>query len=175
MNMNLLQQLSQISCFVFDMDGVLTDGTLLVLPGGVMARKMNIKDGFALQLAVKKGYTVMVISGGDSPEAKERLLKLGVDQVWMGIKDKLTLLKSELEQKQILLSQVLYMGDDIPDLAVMQAVGFACCPADAAIDIRLASKYTSPFKGGEGCVRDVMEQVLKLRGDWDLGTGIAAK
>lgn len=175
MNMNLLQQLSQISCFVFDMDGVLTDGTLLVLPDGVMARKMNIKDGYALQLAVKKGYPVIIISGGNSPEAKDRLLKLGVDQVWMGVKDKLSLLKTQLEQKQIPMSQVLYMGDDIPDLAVMQAVGFPCCPADAATDIRLTSKYISSFKGGEGCVRDVMEQVLKLRGDWDLGTEIAAK
>ena len=175
MNMNLLQQLSQISCFVFDMDGVLTDGTLLVLPDGLMARKMNIKDGYALQLAVKKGYSVIIISGGNSPEAKERLFKLGVDQVWMGVKDKLTLLKTELDKKQIPMSQVLYMGDDIPDLAVMQAVGFPCCPADAATDIRLASKYISPFKGGEACVRDVMEQVLKLRGDWDLGTDIAAK
>jgi len=175
MNMNLLQQLSQISCFVFDMDGVLTDGTLMILPDGVMARKMNIKDGYALQLAVKKGYTVIVISGGNSPEAKERLIKLGVDQVWMGVKDKLTLLTTQLNQKQIPMSQVLYMGDDIPDLAVMQAVGFACCPADAATDIRLASNYISPFKGGDACVRDVMEQVLKLRGDWDLGTGIAAK
>lgn len=173
--MNLLQQLSQISCFVFDMDGVLTDGTLLVLPDGIMARKMNIKDGYALQLAVKKGYSVIIISGGNSPEAKERLLKLGVDQVWMGVKDKLSLLKTQLDQKQIPMSQVLYMGDDIPDLAVMQAVGFPCCPADAATDIRLASKYISPFKGGEACVRDVMEQVLKLRGDWDLGTDIAAK
>jgi len=173
--MNLLQQLSQISCFVFDMDGVLTDGTLMILPDGVMARKMNIKDGYALQLAVKKGYTVIVISGGNSPEAKERLIKLGVDQVWMGVKDKLTLLTTQLNQKQIPMSQVLYMGDDIPDLAVMQAVGFACCPADAATDIRLASNYISPFKGGDACVRDVMEQVLKLRGDWDLGTGIAAK
>jgi 3-deoxy-D-manno-octulosonate 8-phosphate phosphatase (KDO 8-P phosphatase) len=175
MNMNLLQQLSQISCFVFDMDGVLTDGTLMILPDGVMARKMNIKDGYALQLAVKKGYTVIVISGGNSPEAKERLIKLGVDQVWMGVKDKLTLLTTQLNQKQIPMSQVLYMGDDIPDLAVMKAVGFACCPADAATDIRLASNYISPFKGGDACVRDVMEQVLKLRGDWDLGTGIAAK
>lgn len=173
--MNLLQQLSQISCFVFDMDGVLTDGTLLVLPDGIMARKMNIKDGYALQLAVKKGYTVIIISGGNSPEAKERLLKLGVDQVWMGVKDKLSLLKNQLDQKQIPMSQVLYMGDDVPDLAVMQAVGFPCCPADAATDIRLASKYISPFKGGEACVRDVMEQVLKLRGDWDLGNEIAAK
>jgi len=173
--MNLLQQLSRTSCFVFDMDGVLTDGTLLVLPEGVMARKMNIKDGYALQLAVKKGYSVMVISGGDSPEAKERLLKLGVDQVWMGVKDKLSLLKTLLDQQQIPLSAVLYMGDDIPDLSVMQAVGFACCPADAANDIRLISNYISPFKGGEGCVRDVLEQVLKLRGDWDTGTSIAAK
>lgn len=175
MNMNLLQQLSRTSCFIFDMDGVLTDGTLLVLPEGVMARKMNIKDGYALQLAAKKGYSVMVISGGDSPEAKERLLKLGVDQVWMGVKDKLTLLKTLLDQQQIPLSTVLYMGDDIPDLSVMQAVGFACCPADAANDIRLISNYISPFKGGEGCVRDVLEQVLKLRGDWDTGTRIAAK
>lgn len=175
MKMNLLQQLSQISCFVFDMDGVLTDGTLLVLPDGVMARKMNIKDGYALQLAIKKGYTVIIISGGNSPEAKERLLKLGVDQVWMGVKDKLSLLKTQLEQKQIPMSQVLYMGDDIPDLEVMKAVGYACCPADAAADIRLASNYISPYKGGEACVRDVMEQVLKLRGDWDLGNEIASK
>jgi 3-deoxy-D-manno-octulosonate 8-phosphate phosphatase (KDO 8-P phosphatase) len=175
MYMNLLQQLSRTSCYVFDMDGVLTDGTLLVLPEGVMARKMNIKDGFALQLAVKKGYLVMVISGGDSPEAKERLLKLGVEQVWMGVKDKLSLLKTLLDQQQIPLREVLYMGDDIPDLSVMQAVGFACCPADAANDIRQISNYISPFKGGEGCVRDVLEQVLKLRGDWDTGTSIAAK
>lgn len=173
--MNQLQQLSQISCFVFDMDGVLTDGTLLVLPNGVMARKMNIKDGYALQLAVKKGYTVMVISGGNSPEAQDRLLKLGVDQVWMGVKDKLSLLKTQLEQKQIPIHQVLYMGDDIPDLEVMQTVGFACCPADAAKDIKLASKYISPYPGGEACVRDVIEQVLKLRGDWDLGSGLSAK
>jgi 3-deoxy-D-manno-octulosonate 8-phosphate phosphatase (KDO 8-P phosphatase) len=173
--MNLLQQLSQISCFVFDMDGVLTDGTLLVLPDGVMARKMNIKDGYALQLAVKKGYTVMVISGGNSPEAKERLLKLGVDQVWMSVKDKLTLLKTLLDEKNIPMSEVLYMGDDIPDLEVMQTVGFACCPADAAKDIRLASKYISPYSGGQACVRDVVEQVLKLRGDWDLSTGLSAK
>jgi len=175
MNMNLLQQLSKISCFVFDMDGVLTDGTLLVLPGGVMARKMNIKDGYALQLAIKKGYTVIVISGGDSPEAKERLLKLGVNTVWMGVKDKLSLLKSLLTEKQIPVEEVLYMGDDIPDLEVMQMVGFSCCPADAAIDIKQASRYVSPYKGGEGCVRDVMEQVLKLRGHWDLGTGIPAQ
>lgn len=175
MNMNLLQQLSQISCFVFDMDGVLTDGTLLVLPDGLMARKMNIKDGYALQLAVKKGYTVMVISGGDSPEAKERLMKLGVEQVYMGVKDKLTLLKTQLEQKKIPIAEVLYMGDDIPDLEVMNAVGFACCPADAAKDIQLASHYISPNRGGEACVRDVIEQVLKLRGDWDLGAGLVAK
>jgi 3-deoxy-D-manno-octulosonate 8-phosphate phosphatase (KDO 8-P phosphatase) len=173
--MNLLQELSQISCFVFDMDGVLTDGTLQLLPGGIMARRMNIKDGYALQLAIKKGYTVIVISGGDSPEAKERLLKLGVSAVWMGVKDKLSLLETFILEKQIPIAEVLYMGDDIPDLEVMLTVGFACCPADAAVDIRQASKYVSPFKGGEGCVRDVMEQVLKLRGHWDLGSGISAQ
>jgi 3-deoxy-D-manno-octulosonate 8-phosphate phosphatase (KDO 8-P phosphatase) len=87
----------------------------------------------------------------------------------------LTLLKTLLDEKNIPMSEVLYMGDDIPDLEVMQTVGFACCPADAAKDIRLASKYVSPYSGGQACVRDVVEQVLKLRGDWDLSTGLSAK
>lgn len=171
----MLKRFSNISCFVFDMDGVLTDGSLLVLPHGIMARKMNIKDGFALQLAVKKGYQVMVISGGNSPEAKERLIKLGVSDVWMEVKDKLSLLKSVLEEKQIATEQVLYMGDDIPDILVMQLVGLAVCPADAAQDVKTIAHYISHLKGGEGCVRDVIERVMKLREDWDMNTDISSR
>ncbi len=173
--MNILKQFNAISCLVFDMDGVLTDGTLLVLPDGVMARKMNIKDGYALQLAVKKGYRVLVISGGNSPEVKDRLLKLGISEVWMQVSDKASVLKEWLSINQIPTSEVLFMGDDIPDLPVMRMVGLKACPADAAIDIKNSVDYISIYKGGEGCVREVIEKVMKLRGDWDTDTGIMAQ
>jgi len=173
--MNILKGFKSISCFVFDMDGVLTDGTLLVLPDGVMARKMNIKDGFALQLAVKKGYHVLVISGGNSPEVKERLIKLGVSQVWMQVSDKVAVLKEWLTENQVSKSEVLYMGDDVPDLNVMRLAGIQACPSDAAIDIKNSVDYISAFKGGEGCARDVIEKVMKLRGDWETDTGIRAQ
>jgi 3-deoxy-D-manno-octulosonate 8-phosphate phosphatase (KDO 8-P phosphatase) len=173
--MNILQQFHSISCFVFDMDGVLTDGSLLVLPDGVMARKMNIKDGFALQLAVKKGYHVLVISGGNSPEVKERLQKLGVTEVWMQVSDKAAVLQDWLLVHQISQSEVLFMGDDVPDLQVMQLAGLQACPSDAAIDVKNSVDYISSFKGGEGCVREVIEKVMKLRGHWDTGTGIRAQ
>jgi 3-deoxy-D-manno-octulosonate 8-phosphate phosphatase (KDO 8-P phosphatase) len=173
--MNILQQFHSISCFVFDMDGVLTDGSLLVSPDGVMARKMNIKDGFALQLAVKKGYHVLVISGGNSPEVKERLQKLGVTEVWMQVSDKAAVLQDWLLVHQISQSEVLFMGDDVPDLQVMQLAGLQACPSDAAIDVKNSVDYISSFKGGEGCVREVIEKVMKLRGHWDTGTGIRAQ
>ena len=173
--MNILKQFNAISCLVFDMDGVLTDGTLLVLPDGVMARKMDIKDGYALQLAVKKGYRVLVISGGNSPEVKDRLSKLGISEVWMQVSDKASILKEWLSINQIPSSEVLYMGDDIPDLPVMRMVGLKACPADAAIDIKNSVDYISIYKGGEGCVREVIEKVMKLRGDWDSDTGIRAQ
>ncbi len=173
--MNILKQFNSISCFVFDIDGVLTDGSLLVLPDGVMARKMNIKDGYALQLAVKKRYHVLVISGGNSPEVKERLQKLGVTEVWMQVSDKAAVLQDWLLVHQISQSEVLFMGDDVPDLEVMQLAGLQACPSDAAIDVKNSVDYISSFKGGEGCVREVIEKVMKLRGHWDTGTGIKAQ
>jgi 3-deoxy-D-manno-octulosonate 8-phosphate phosphatase (KDO 8-P phosphatase) len=162
----LLDKFKHITAFVFDVDGVLTDGTLLVLPAGVMARRMNIKDGYALQLAVKRGYAVMVISGGNSPEVKERLEKLGITQVWMQVTDKTSLLQQVMKKQGLDKDAVLYMGDDLPDLSVMQTAGLACCPADAARDIKEIAHYISPLKGGEGCVRDVIEKVMRLRGNW---------
>ncbi len=170
--MNLLEKFTSVTTFVFDVDGVLTDGTLIILPAGVMARKMNVKDGYALQLAVKRGYNVIIISGGASDEVAERLHKLGVAAVFMRATDKALVLKEYLEEKQLLWKEILFMGDDIPDLEVMKKVGLACCPADAVQEIKEVSAYISPINGGYGCGREVIEKVLKLRGHWNEDTGI---
>ncbi|MBA4257611.1 MAG: 3-deoxy-D-manno-octulosonate 8-phosphate phosphatase [Chitinophaga sp.] len=163
----MLEQFNYINTFIFDIDGVLTDGSLLVMPDGLMARRMNIKDGYALQLAIKKGYQVIVISGGNSPEVKERLKKLGIESVHMQVTDKLSLLKSILSETQIAQDSCLFMGDDIPDLECMKWVGLPVCPADAVSEIKEISLYISAVSGGMGCARDVIEKVMKLRGDWN--------
>lgn len=163
----MLEQFNYINTFIFDIDGVLTDGSLLVMPDGLMVRKMNIKDGYALQLAIKKGYQVIVISGGSSPEVKDRLNKLGVHAVHMEVTDKLGLLKSILSETQIAQDSCLFMGDDIPDLECMKWVGLPVCPADAVSEIKETSLYISAVAGGMGCARDVIEKVMKLRGDWN--------
>lgn len=170
--MNLYEKLKAVTTFVFDVDGVLTDGTLLILAGGVMARKMNVKDGYALQLAVKKGYNVVIISGGASEEVAERLNKLGVSEVFMRITDKAAALQQYLTQKSLRWTETLFMGDDIPDLEVMKQVGIACCPADAVVEIKEICAYISPLNGGCGCGRDVIEKVLKLKGHWNEDTHI---
>jgi 3-deoxy-D-manno-octulosonate 8-phosphate phosphatase (KDO 8-P phosphatase) len=173
--MSLLQLFKQVTTFVFDVDGVLTDGTLIVLPGGLMARKMNVKDGYALQLAVKRGYDVAVISGGASEEVAERLAKLGIKEVFMRVIDKVSVLESYLSTKNISWQQTLYMGDDIADLEVMKKAGVACCPADAVVEIKEVSAYISNLNGGYGCAREAIEKVLKLRGDWKEDTHIPSR
>jgi 3-deoxy-D-manno-octulosonate 8-phosphate phosphatase (KDO 8-P phosphatase) len=162
----MLHQFKNINTIVLDVDGVLTDGTLLVMPGGLMVRRMNIKDGYALQLAVKKGYHVAVISGGDSAEVKDRLQKLGITDVYMKVQDKLAVLKDYLMLNALDASTTAYMGDDIPDYEVMKEVGLPACPADAAIEIKSLSAYVSPINGGAGCVRDLIEKIMRVRGDW---------
>ncbi len=171
----MLTALEKIKCFVFDVDGVLTNGTLLVMPNGLMVRSMNIKDGYAIQLAIKKGYKVWVISGGHSEEVKERLERLGVEQVNMKVKDKKLLLETLSMTESVPLEEILYMGDDMPDYEVMQIVGLAACPADACFDIKEISSYKAIAKGGEGCAREVIEKVLKLNGHWDTLDHIQAK
>lgn len=173
--MNLLEKIKSIRCFVLDVDGVLTDGSLLILDGGQMVRRMNIKDGYALQLAVKKGYKVVVISGGTSEAVRERLQRLGITDVFLKVEDKLAVLQLYQQKHALANDQLLFMGDDIPDYKVMQYVGLACCPADAAPEIRSISSYISSLKGGEGCVRDILEKVLKLQGAWDVDTSVASK
>ena len=165
--MNVLELLEPVSTFVFDVDGVLTDGTLFLFPGGEMVRRMNIKDGYALQLAVKKVYRVIIISGGYSELVKERLEKLGISEVFMKVTDKKTVLSQYVAANSLTWNNVLFMGDDIPDAEVMQQPGIvACCPADAATEIKQISHFISPIKGGMGCVRDVIEKVMKLQGNW---------
>jgi 3-deoxy-D-manno-octulosonate 8-phosphate phosphatase (KDO 8-P phosphatase) len=166
--MNLLESFKPISTLIFDIDGVLTDGSILVFETGEQVRKMNVKDGYALQLAVKKKYRVVVISGGNGLGAELRLEKLGVHHIFLNVKDKLQLLDDFLILQHTGWAETLYMGDDIPDLPPMKKAGMPCAPADAAPEILQAARYISPSNGGQGCVRDVIEKLLRLHGNWDL-------
>ena len=172
--MNVLSSFKKVTTFIFDVDGVLTDGTVLVLESGEMARRMNIKDGYALQLAVKKGYRIFIVSGSSRSAVEKRMNYLGIKDVYFGVKDKSTFIAGLAAQHGFDLADCLFMGDDIPDLAVLRIVGLACCPADAAGEIKAAAGYISSEKGGEGCVRDVIEKVLKINGDWETITTIAS-
>jgi 3-deoxy-D-manno-octulosonate 8-phosphate phosphatase (KDO 8-P phosphatase) len=165
--MNVLALFKNIKLFVLDVDGVLTDCSIILLDNGEMARTMNIKDGYALQLAIKKGYEILVISGGSSEAVRMRLTRLGVYNVELGIKNKQNILDKFVSEKKLEWSQVLYMGDDIPDVLPMKTVGLACAPADAVQEVKAIAHYISPISGGKGCVRDVIEKVLKLNDDWN--------
>jgi 3-deoxy-D-manno-octulosonate 8-phosphate phosphatase (KDO 8-P phosphatase) len=173
--MNLLDQFKRIKTFVFDIDGVLTDGTVIVFSGEQQLRRMNIKDGFALQMAVIKGYKVVIISGGNNEAVKERLAKLGVMDVYVSVHDKKNFLQQILMETKQDWQDVLYMGDDLPDLELMQTVGISACPADAVSEIREAAKYISPLPGGGGCARDVIEKVLRQNDHWHFTTTIASR
>jgi 3-deoxy-D-manno-octulosonate 8-phosphate phosphatase (KDO 8-P phosphatase) len=173
--MNVLSNFKPIRAFVLDVDGVLTDGSLLLLDDGQMARRMNIKDGYALQLAIKSGYHILVISGGSSEAVKLRLQKLGVNEIFMKVTDKKGLLIEFVQKHGFTWEELLYMGDDIPDMEAMQLVGLPCCPADAVTEIKTISHYISPVNGGNGCVRDVIEKVMKLNGHWSFDESIASR
>ncbi len=173
--MNLLEKFKPIKTFVFDVDGVLTDGSLLVLNDGQMARQMNVRDGYALQLAIKKGYRVVIISGGTSEAVEMRLNKLGVTDCFLKVENKKEKLIEYVSQHDLIWDEVLFMGDDIPDYISMQLTGLPCCPADAAPEIKQVCHYISPLEGGKGCARDVIEKVLKLNNHWDLDTTVAAR
>ncbi len=164
---NILTLFKPIRHFIFDIDGVLTDGTLLISAEGNLLRSMNIKDGYALQLAVKKGYRVSIISGAKGEEIGKRLRGLGITEILLGIEDKMQTFVDLVQRNHSEMSQILYMGDDMPDLMVMQQVSLPCCPSDACHQIKIISKYISTAEGGKGCVRDVIEKVLTLNGHWN--------
>ncbi|NJB70162.1 3-deoxy-D-manno-octulosonate 8-phosphate phosphatase (KDO 8-P phosphatase) [Saonia flava] len=161
------EYLSNITTFVFDVDGVFTDGSIMITTKGEMLRKMSIKDGFALKTAINKGYNVCIISGGTNEGVRERFKGLGVTDIYMGAHHKIEPLEEYLDIYNLDSKNVLYMGDDLPDVPPMQLVALACCPQDAAPEVKEVCHYISHKTGGNGCVRDVIEQVLKVRGDWE--------
>jgi 3-deoxy-D-manno-octulosonate 8-phosphate phosphatase (KDO 8-P phosphatase) len=163
---NYKERLKHITAFVFDYDGTLTDGTIILLDEGEPLRTANVRDGYAIQLAVKNGFQIAIISGGRSKSMSNRFRMLKVQHVFLGVEHKLDTLKNFLETSQLKPENVLYLGDDIPDYHAMKYCGVAACPADAAEEIKAISNYISHYKGGEGCARDVIEQVLKVQGKW---------
>lgn len=161
------EHLADLNTFIFDVDGVLTDGSILVTTDGEMLRTMSIKDGFALKTAVDAGFNICVISGGSNEGVRKRLAGLGIKDVFLGAANKIEQLNAYMNKCNITAHQVLYMGDDIPDYPVMNMVGFPCCPQDAVPEIKAISKYVSHKNGGKGAVRDIIEQVLKVQGKWN--------
>ena len=161
---NYKELLKHINTFIFDYDGVLTDGSVITTNEGDAYRISNVKDGYALQLARKKGYKVAVISGARSESMMHRMKALQLTDVFLGIEKKQDTFRDYLKTNNLNTEQVLYMGDDIPDYEVMLEAGVSACPADAAEEIKSVAKYISHFNGGKGCVRDVIEQVLKVQG-----------
>ncbi len=158
--------LTKIRAIFFDVDGVLSRETITQHPNGEPMRTVNIKDGYAMQHAVKCGLLIAIITGGNTESVRVRYKGLGVEEVHLGAKVKLEIYDSLLVKYGLTDEEVLYMGDDIPDYEVMCRCGLPCCPADAAPEIKSVSKYVSTRNGGEGCGRDVLEQVLKAQDMW---------
>jgi 3-deoxy-D-manno-octulosonate 8-phosphate phosphatase (KDO 8-P phosphatase) len=168
MQKNFKELLNQVKALVFDVDGVLTDGNLILMPNGELVRTMNIKDGIIMKLAVKTGYHLCIITGGNSAAVKDRLNRLGITDVYLKTHDKFEALKEFVATYDIKLDEVLYMGDDLIDYEVMSKVGVPVCPKDAVAEIKEISLYISDKDGGKGCVRDIIEQVMKVQGKWGI-------
>ncbi|WP_347157272.1 KdsC family phosphatase [Pontibacter chitinilyticus] len=158
--------LSKINTFIFDVDGVLTDGLLYCFADGEQVRAFNIKDGFAIRHAIRQGYRVAIISGKNEPGVRKRLEQLDIEDIFLGAEDKVDVLEDYLYMQGIHPATVAYMGDDMPDLEVMQRCGLRACPADAAADIQEISTFIATKKGGKGAVRELIEQIMKAQDTW---------
>lgn len=158
--------LKKIKAIVFDVDGVLSKQTITLSHDGEPLRTVNIKDGYAIQLAQKLGLRIVILTGGKTEAIRARYAGLGVEDIYMGCAVKVRTYREFLEKYQLQNEEILYMGDDIPDYEVMRLCGCPCCPADACPDIKDISSYVSSCNGGEGCGRDVVEQVLRAQGKW---------
>lgn len=165
-SLHFKQRLADIEAFVFDNDGVFTNGTVYLMPGGEQVRTASTRDGYAVQHAVKCGLRIAMITGGRSEEVVQRMNGLGVTEVISGASLKIGEFEALCRRWNVDPTQVCYMGDDIPDLPVLEAAGLACCPQDAVPEVRSVCDYVSPVKGGEGCVRDILEQAMKVKGLW---------
>jgi 3-deoxy-D-manno-octulosonate 8-phosphate phosphatase (KDO 8-P phosphatase) len=163
---NFKEDLMKVKAFAFDVDGVLSLDTIPMHPSGEPMRTANIKDGFAIQKAIKLGYPIAIISGGNTQAVLKRYQMLGVQDVYMGSTQKMVDFDHWISKYDLNADEVLYMGDDLPDYPVMKRVGIPTCPADAVEEIKSLCKYISHKRGGEGCGRDVIEQVLRAHGKW---------
>lgn len=166
MNSQIADKLQNIRTFIFDVDGVLTTGSVLVTEEGDMLRSVNIKDGYALQHAVKQGYNIAIISGGNSQGIFHRFHGLGINQIYLGQKSKTEAFQMVLTDFSVSASEVAYIGDDMPDYPVLKLAGMPCCPADAAEDVLQICQYVAQAKGGLGVAREILEQTMKLHGTW---------
>lgn len=158
--------LNKIKAFAFDVDGVLSPSTIPMHISGEPLRMVNIKDGYAIQLAIKMGFPIAIITGGNTEAVRKRFKGLGVKDIFLGASAKLPIYESWLKKYQLCDEEVLYMGDDIPDIEIMRRVGLAVAPRDAAVDIIEIAHYISTFDGGMGCAREVIEQVLRAQNKW---------
>ncbi len=163
---NYLARLRGIKAFAFDVDGVFTDGQVYLFPGSEFVRAVDIKDGYAVQHCIKMGYPVAIISGGTSDEVIKRFQKLGVTDIYMGSSNKVESFENFRTKYGFDHSEILYMGDDLPDFEIMERAGLPTCPQDAAEEIKQKAAYISDKPGGRGCVRDVIEKVLRLHDKW---------
>lgn len=163
---NYKELLRHVTTMIFDYDGVFTDGKIILTESGEQLRTGNVKDGYALQLAVRKGYRIAVISGGTSQAIIHRMNSLNIYDVFIRVDHKIKVYREYLQKHGLRKEEVLFMGDDIPDLQIIEEAGVVTCPADAAEEVKSKAHYISHLKGGEGCVRDIVEQVLKVQGNW---------
>ena len=164
--MSYKEKLKNIKNFVFDVDGVFTDGSIIVDNNGNEFRVFNTRDGIAVKIATDKGYNFCVISGGNNEGVRKRLQRLGVKNIFLGVDNKIEIFESFLKKNNLNPSETLYMGDDIPDIKILNMTGLSCCPNDSANEVREIVDYISIKKGGDGCVRDVIEQVLTIQNNW---------
>lgn len=164
--MNYKSQLAKTTVFIFDIDGVFTDNIVYLLSDGEQMRTANVRDGYAVQHAVKSGFRIAIISGGKNEAVRARFEKLGVTEVHLGSSNKKIVYENLQAKWGFSDEEVCYMGDDIPDLPILKRVGLATCPADAVPEVKAVAHYISDKLGGHGCVRDVLEQALKLKGQW---------
>ena len=172
-NTNYKAILPQIKTFIFDVDGVLTDGKVLVTTEGELYRSVDTKDGYAIKCALVQGYKIVIISGGTNEGIRDRFKAFGIYDIYLGAHHKLDAYQDLMDNYDLNPEEILYVGDDVPDIPVMEKVGLSCCPADAVSDVKAMVDYVSHKKGGEGCVREIIEQVLRVQGKWrlDLGAG----
>jgi 3-deoxy-D-manno-octulosonate 8-phosphate phosphatase (KDO 8-P phosphatase) len=168
---NYKHLLPKIKTFIFDVDGVLTDGKILINSDGELLRSFDTKDGYAMKCALVKGFKIAIITGGRNEAIRERFKDLGVIDIYLGAHHKLDAYQDLMDNYDLNPEEILYIGDDIPDIPVMEKVGLGCCPADAASDVKAMADYVSHKKGGEGCVRELIEQVLRVQGKWSLDIG----